>query len=245
VPDPEERLLKGRDLVQRLVKGTDGRLLVFLVTMSASVTLSSPYFNPYMLRVLELDYTSYMILIGASFAAKIVALGLLGGAAQRVGALWLVRVGALGIVFIPVLWLVSQDFGYLTVLQMATGVCWAAYEFGAFLLLLETIPERDRTGLLTLFNFGNALAMVGGSVLGGALLAWMGDETRDYQVLFALSSGARLLACLLLLKVSIRGEPTLSLMLRTIAVRPSAGGLMRPIAATVRRRRAPAPPDVD
>jgi MFS family permease len=70
-----------------------------------------------------------------------------------------------------------------------------------FLLFFETIRPEERTSVLTTFNFANAVATVSGSLLGGALLAWCGKSEATYLLLFGLSSAARALSVIALVRV--------------------------------------------
>ena len=55
----------------------------------------------------------------------------------------------------------------------------------------ETIPREERTSVLTVYNFGNAVAQVVGAVIGAVLLQLWGKTTESYLWLFLLSSIAR------------------------------------------------------
>jgi MFS family permease len=146
-----------------------------------------------------------------------------------VGAQFLLRAGAAGVVAIPFLWLVSPNFSYLLAVQLVGGVCWAALELAFFLLLFEAIPSAERTSLLVAYNLANAMAMVGGSLLGGALFEAAGMGMTGYRVLFLVSGVARFIASLLLVRgMNLRGRG-IRLVLRSVAIRPSVGSFGRPI----------------
>ena len=124
-----------------------------------------------------------------------------GAAADRLGARRLLWLGGLGIVPISGLWVISNSFPYLFAVQILSGVSWAAYELAMLLLFFETIRPEERTSILTTFNFANALATAAGSLLGGGLLAFCGKTQSVYLLLFALSSMARLLTLIGLMRV--------------------------------------------
>lgn len=231
-----ERLVIGRELLRRFWSGRDGRLLLYLVVLTASVSVASPFFSPYMLKQLGFSYTSYMVMIGASFAAKILMLSGLDRITRKFGILTVLRVAGFGIVGVPALWLLSSWYPYLLGLQVLAGCCWAAQEFAAFLLLIEVIRLEERTSLLTTYNLLNAAMTVAGSLLGGVLFEAAGGAVVGYRALFAVSAVVRFGAVLLLVRVAPIPGPSFRVLLRTIAVRPSAGALSRPIAATIRRR---------
>ncbi len=139
-PREGERAVIGRTLVRRFTRDRSGRVLLYLVTLTASVAIAAPFFNPYMLKHLHFTYTQYMTLIGAAFLARVAALPGLGAIAGKVGAMRILRACGAGITVIPALWLFSHDFYYLLALQAITGVVWGGYEYSSFLLLPRDHP---------------------------------------------------------------------------------------------------------
>jgi MFS family permease len=221
-----------REVLRRFRHGKDGRLLLYLIGTTTAVMIAGPFFTPYMLGELHLTYSAYMSLIGAAFVSKILALPILGRLATRHGSHWLLRAGGAGIVPISGLWLVSENYTYLLALQFVSGVVWAAHELGSFLMFFEEIRGDERTSLLASFNLVNAAAIVAGSLVGGAILHWTGESLRGYHWVFALSVAARVLTLPLLGRLGVRAPVTQPGILRTIALRPSVGAVMRPIWAT-------------
>lgn len=193
--------LATKDIVARFRGSSEGRLLVYLIAIQASVQVSGPYFAPFMLKQLHLPYAGYAALVSVSYIAKIAAAPLWGRVAQRHGARTLMWCGGLGVIPIASLWVVSRSFPYLMLVQTASGVCWSAYELAMFLLLFDAIPERDRVSMLTAYNFANSLATVVGSLGGGLLLAALGQNYGAYLAVFAASSVCRLVSVTLLMRV--------------------------------------------
>jgi MFS family permease len=189
------------EFFRRFRHSGDGRLLVYLLSVQAAAQIAGPYFTPFMLRSLKMSYVSYVTLIAISFAAKAIALPAIGMLARRYGTRTLLWLGGVGIVPISGLWLISNSFPFLCVVQLLAGITWAAYELAMFLLFFETIRPAERTGMLTNFNFAHSLATAAGSLLGGALLWQLGKHAETYLLLFALSSVARALSLVMLWRV--------------------------------------------
>ena len=220
-------------ILKRLSHGTSGRLLRYIIVVQAAVHISGPYFAPYMLNKLHLSYAEYVLLIGTAFMAKIVMLPLFGHYAHRFGANRLLWVGGLGIVPVAGLWLVSNSLPWLLAVQALSGTVWAAYELATFLLLFDSIPEDERTGVLTVYNLANSTALVGGALAGGAVLKALGASESAYLMLFAGSSVLRLFATLLLARIPEIPVASAMIGMRTLAVRPSAGSMDRPILSSL------------
>jgi MFS family permease len=223
-----------RAVADHLRVGGHGRLLAYLLVFQSSVWIAAPYFTPYMLGPLGLDYSEFAALTGTAFLARIAALPALGRLAHRSGTRRLLWLGSLGIVPLPALWLVSDSLAWLFLLQLLGGTMWAAFELATLLSFFEHIPLHARTSVLSVYNLAYAVAIVGGGAVGGWLLGLGGRGTSAYAAVLAFSTAARLLSL-----VMLRGAPdvvpaaTRPPTLRTLSVRPSAGALQRPVLSAL------------
>lgn len=190
-----------REILRRAVQSGEGRLLVYLVMMQGAVQLSGPYFTPFMLKQMKLSYGLYVLLVGTTYVAKLVAAPWWARVAQRYGAQRLLWIGGVGIVPVAGLWLVSQSFAYLMCVQVISGVCWAAYELAMLLLLFDSLPEAERISVLTLHNLAASMATAAGSLLGGFFLLVLGQNYEAYLALFGLSSATRAAMLLLMMRL--------------------------------------------
>jgi MFS family permease len=197
-------------------------LVLYLLAVQAAVQISGPYFTPFMLAQQRLSYFSYMVLIGIGFLGKVIALPLWGRIAHYAGARRLLWIGGVSIVPVAGLWIaadwfapfqttidfhfgsftltcpLSAQMAYLGAIQLLSGIVWAAYELAMLLMFFEAIPRHDRASVLTLYNFGNAAALVVGSLLGAAILQFGHESHGAYMAIFGISSLARLFTVLLL-----------------------------------------------
>jgi MFS family permease len=210
--------------------GVDARsLLFYLLAVQAAVYVAAPYFTPYMLGSLSLSYAAYAALTAAALVSRIAALPWLGRLSRRRGHRFLLWSGALGVVPLPALWLVSDGFAYLLAVQLVAGVAWAAFELATVLAFFEELEPGRRAGLLALFNLANALAMALGCTLGAQLLAALGEAALAYPALFVTSALARAACVPLLRRVPAAPFAPQAAPLRTLAVRPSLGAVQRPV----------------
>lgn len=230
-PEPEQRV--SLPALWRRLRRRDGHLLAYMLGVQAMSNLAAPFFTPYMLHQLALPYATYMGLLGVAFIAKAATLLLLGRFTQRFGAKRLLWIGGAGVVPLSALWIVSAAPAYLAGIQVLAGIIWACYELATFLLLFEMIADRERTSILTSFNLVNSLAIAAGSVAGGLILRWAGQDRAAYMLLFLLSAIGRVFTLLLLHRVA--GVPRVPtwIRFRTLGVRPAAESIDRPILATI------------
>ena len=171
--------------------GGHGRLLLFLLTFQAGVMVASPYFTPYWLSELELSYLEFTVLTATAFGARVLALPFLGRSVRRAGTRTVLWWSGLTISTFPVLWLVTDHFAWLVLLQILSGVGWAAFELASLLSFFERIPPQGQTSVLTLYNLANATAVVVGSAVGGLLLRGFGEGMAGFVAIFVVSTVAR------------------------------------------------------
>lgn len=238
-------------------------LVLYLLAVQTAVQISGPYFTPYMLseKHQHLGYFSYMVLIGIGFLGKVIALPLWGRVAHYAGARRLLWIGGTSIVPIAALWIFtpwtawetslnvklgSASFAvpihgqllYIALIQLISGLVWAAYELAMLLMFFEAIPRQDRASVLTFYNFGNAAALCVGGLIGAIVLQIGGEHPTAYLVLFGLSSLARLGTVALLGRAPDRAiDVTSQPAVRVIAVRADEGTVDRPILPSLSEKR--------
>ena len=229
------RVVSPMALLRRMRGGRDGALLVYLLVVSLAAWTASPYFTPYMLDVLRLNYGEYVVLLAAMHSARILALPALGALAQRWGADRLLWLGGVAITPMSAIWILSENFYALLLFQILSGVAWAVFELAGLLMTFEAIRASERTSMLTLFNFGNALAMSAGSLIGGAVLGSFMNSEAAYRSLFIISSMLRALSLILLFRVArspFHPDPE---QLPELALRPANTSMYDSIILTIRR----------
>ncbi|TWT45533.1 Major Facilitator Superfamily protein [Phycisphaerae bacterium RAS1] len=201
IPLAAQRRVGWGELARRLRGGSDARLLLYMFAAQGASQFSGPFFTPYMLKQLELPYWQYAVLMASLYLAKVLVLTPLGRMAQRFGTITLLRIAGFGMIPAGALWTLSDSVEYLVVLQLFSGVTWAAYELATFLLFFESIRDEERTSVLTSYNLLHALAIAGGSLLGGLMLATLGKDKAAYHTVFVMSSLLRVATVFLLLRV--------------------------------------------
>lgn len=211
-----------------------GRLLLYMLCLTACVQVSGPFFAPYMLKELGFDYLVFAGLLCCSFLGRVVAMPLIGRFAKKHGASALLWIGGIGIIPMSAVWVISPSPWFLVLVQFASGVMWASYEMATMLMLLETIPANERTSVLTTQNALNAAMMVVGASCGALLFQLMGEGVNAYYALFLSSAVLRLGTVILLARVHMpkitRIRPVI---FRTMSVRPQFGGFDRPVVSSI------------
>ncbi|HMO91201.1 MAG TPA: hypothetical protein PKD64_03320 [Pirellulaceae bacterium] len=164
----------------------------FFVAIQFSVYVSGPFFAPFMLRTMGMSYAGFMLLILLGYVGRILTLRLAGEIARVWGPGRLLWLGAMGVIPLSGLWWFYESFAFLIILQLAGGVAWGCYELAMSIVFIERIPRHLRTRVLSIFGVCNGFAMVGGSLLGGAIVFAAGNSVLGFMVIFSLSTLLRL-----------------------------------------------------
>ncbi len=184
-------------VAKRLYTAQSSRFLVFLLASQVGVHIGGAFFAPYMLAHAAFPYYQYVAMVGMCYLAKIIALPVLSNQIHRFGSYRSLLIAAVAISPLPLSWFITPQFHVLLVVQFYAGVAWAAFELSSTLLIFERISGEDRLSMLTVFNLLNALAIVTGSLIGGAGVKLL-PEAYAYPVVFTLSALTRLGASTLL-----------------------------------------------
>jgi len=167
------------------------RIVAFFVFVQFSVYISASFFTPFKLGVLQMTYSQFSLLVIASYVGKIVTLDFAGQIAKRIGGEKLLLIGSLGIIPVAGLWSISQQFWYLMLLQLISGIAWSIYDLATTLVFIERVPAKTRLKVISLFNVGNSTAMVMGAMVGAGVFQILGSDFHAYLWIFVLSTAGR------------------------------------------------------
>lgn len=189
--NPKGVRAKVREAMRTFGRRDESRFLLYLLGTQVMVQISGPYFTPFMLGYLKFSYSTYAILISANYAARIIAYPWVSRIVHRYGTDKSLRLGGFLIAASPLTWSLTTDVFLLGLGQVFAGFAWALYELATTLIIFEKVPAEKRTSILSCYNFLNALAIVGGALIGGLVLNVAPAEL-SYKLLFILSGAGRL-----------------------------------------------------
>jgi MFS family permease len=214
----------------RTARGTSAwKVIVLGASMQLVVYVGSPYFAPFMLKELRLDYTQYMAAAMAVTAMKFVSLPGWGQVVDLYGARPVFGVAALLVAAVPFPWILSEGLVAVLLAQSLSGFAWGSYEVSFFSLALESSTRQVRPQIFAALNIMNGAAQLAGSLAGYALFATLGS----YRAIFAASLVLRLAVAVMVplllpraLGTSVRRH---TILLRVIGFRAHGGVAHRPI----------------
>lgn len=200
----------------------------YVVVLMFGAHTAVPFFTPYMLRVLSLDYAEYALLLAVPITTKALISPLLYRAASRAGMRHLLTGATALVALVALLWSRATSFQDLLLAQAVSGVAWGTFEYASYQLLLSSAPQTHQVEFLSMANTLIGTAQLSGALLGASLLT---SGRWNYNEVFLMSAVGRALPLgLVALWVPLRA-PVLRLLWRVVSVRPAGGTLQRPIVA--------------
>lgn len=226
------------------------RFSFFMAGMSCFVSLSGPFFAIYMLRDLGYSYTEFTLSTASSILAQFLMLPFWGKVCDQKGNRYVMAVGGCVIPFLPALWLVSDNFIYILILQFIGGIAWSGFTLASANYLYDQKPRDIHFASYSAIHSSmTAIAVFIGAVSGGYIIQWLPSSAslaglhlqieRPVAIIFILSSVLRLVMVLWYLpkapelRVSERGRVR-DLAFRIVRFTPMSGVV---IDVVNRRRR--------
>jgi MFS family permease len=173
----------------------------YFALMNAAVGISAPFFTVYMLRDLRLSYFEFTMLSGMSVIVQYLMLSTWGRIADVYGNRLVLVLTSISLPFVPLLWLVSDNFWWLLAAQAASGLSWSGFTLSCGNLLYELVPRTRRAAYVAFHNVGNAAGVFAGAMIGAGLAVVLPPRA----VLFGGSTVASNLLYLFALSGLIRG----------------------------------------
>jgi MFS family permease len=201
------KVLAPRELVERLRHDGRWRLILALAVFWCGAMVGSPFWSAYVREIGHASFLEWAGLIVIWFLGKALAAPWAGLMAQRHGRRWLLIAAGVLMVPVPILWALSTNLVWLAVAQLIAGAAIAAWELATWLVMMETFREEERTSLLAKYGLVQWCFGVGGSMLGGLVLARLGQDQAAFVAVFLASAGARAICTLLLHRTHRSGLP--------------------------------------
>ncbi len=201
--------------------------------------VSVPFFTPYMLHVLRLDYFTFMWLLAAAIMGKAISFPIWHRIANRTGLRAVLLVSGIGVAAVPALWVYFSSVYDIFLVQLMGGAAWSGVEFASFQLLLRSSPDDCRVEFLSLSNALTGLSQVLGALFGSFLLVYV---RVGYHGVFIASTIVRAVPLLIFVatlpRAAFAGQLP-KLFFRLLSVRPNEGAMRRPIIETVKKPSGP------
>ena len=187
--------------LKKSLKNNYGKFVIFIALINFTVALSGPFFTPYMLRDLGLNYVTFILLnLIIPSVVTLVTMPLWGILTDRYGSVKIMQTTAWFIPFIPIAWIISPNIYWLIFIQVISGITWAGFNLAAGNFTYDAVtPQRMSicsAYMLVLSGMGAFL----GAILGGLLASLPITFMNIFFFVFVISGIARLIVISVMLK---------------------------------------------
>ncbi|MEE9525021.1 MAG: MFS transporter, partial [Candidatus Woesearchaeota archaeon] len=169
-----------------------GMFVIFLTLMNFSVFVAAPFFVPYWLYDLKINYIAFMILLAISFIAKYLALPVWGKLMDEHGTKKIVTLTGYIMPILPILWLFSRNYYFFIFIQIIGGIIWAGFELSTFNFIFDTTTPEKRARCVSYFNVINGVMIFLGATIGSLVVKYNNVFWTKYYLVFLISGICRL-----------------------------------------------------
>ncbi|AJF62037.1 TPA: MFS transporter [Candidatus Woesearchaeota archaeon] len=226
---PAERY-KFRHFVSSLFKSNFGTFTLYMFILNFSVQIAAPFFIPYMLNDLKMDYITLTVITATSMLVKYMSMPGWGKIIDTYGARIVLKFTGYLIPIVPIMWAFSANFYYLMFAQVLSGFIWSGFELASVNFMFDTTPYDKRAAMIAYYNVVYGVSNISGALL-GSWIATLPFIFSGYKLLFVVSGLLRFAAPLIFVhKIEEEREvPALGydkLLFKIMTIRPTRGFLI-------------------
>ena len=171
-----------------------GLFVLYLSVMNAAVYISAPFFTPYMLYDLKMDYITFTIVNAAAIISKLFFVPVWGKASDRFGTRKVLSLTGFLMPLAPLLWVISGNVYYLITIQIYSGFIWAGFEIASFNFVFDTTTPQKRARGIAYYNVINGVSIFAGSIVGALAVHYNHLFQSRYFLVFIMSGIIRYIA---------------------------------------------------
>lgn len=176
--------------LKNLSKTNFGIFCVFVALINMGQAISGPYFTVYMLNVLNFNYVTYSTVVLANSFTAILVFPIAGKLADKYGNITILKVGALIIPILPILWVfLTTPIALSLGPQFLSGIGWTLFNLSASNFIIEAIPAKQRGYYLAYYNLMIGIGIFFGSIIGAIIFQFAGaiEEVMGFKMVFLIS----------------------------------------------------------
>ena len=176
-----------------------GLFVIFIALINFAISISGPFFSPYMLKVLKFDYVTYiMINLVISAIATLLTMSLWGKFIDKYGCVKTMKINVWLIPVVPVLWLISSNVYWLVAVQLISGTIWAGFNLAAGTFTYQAVTNQRINLCVAYSSVFNGLAVFLGALIGGLITSLNITFMNVFLFVFLVSGIARVGVILIL-----------------------------------------------
>ena len=187
------------DFVLSSPKSNFGKFALFRSTLAFATAVASPLIAVYLLRNLEFNYVTYMVITLAGSLVSLFILELWGKIADYYGNYRVMIISSFFIPAIPILWILSPNPIYLVLVPSIIGsTAWAGFNLAAGNFIYDNVSQERRGLCVSYKNMMMGIGTFLGAGLGAILIKYIQTNIlTPIVIIFILSGIFRLIAVVL------------------------------------------------
>jgi len=148
-----------------------GKFTLFRGIFAIAVGITSPLTAIYLLRILQFDYLTYIIIILSGTFFSIITLNLWGRIADKYGNYGVIAVTTIVIPLTPLLWILSPHKIYLFLVPaILGGTAWTAFIMASGNFIYDNVQRKNLGNAISYFNLFIGLGALTGGIIGAILI---------------------------------------------------------------------------
>lgn len=228
------------DFVRRTPQSNFAHFTFFMMAISFCVNISGPFFAIYMLRDLEWTYWQYTIGQGVSVLIQFVSMRRWGIVADRYGNMLVMRITAVLLPLLPIMWLFSRNYYYLLFLMFLSGLSWGGWALSSGNFFFDAVTPQKRARCSAYLNFFSCIGVFLGAMFGAYITTHVPQTVHlgaisftffsVLQAAFLISGLLRFIAMIIFMPIThevreVCKPDTKEMILMMTNVRPVMGGM--------------------
>ncbi len=158
------------DFIKTVFKRNEGRLIMYMASVNFAVFISAAYCTPYLIKTLQFDYSTFVVVISAVALAKMLSSTFWGEICDHMGPKRVVTWTGLFLPLSILPWAFAKDPSLLFVFQLFSGFIWAGYELSTFTFLLDAVRPSERAKVASYSSIIVTTAGLFGGLVGAGIV---------------------------------------------------------------------------
>ena len=201
--EPKIKLEKGYyfsfwQFLRKAPKNNFGRFAIFRSLLSLANSISAPLIAVYLLRYLEFNYTTYMVVTLAGAVYTFMVLELWGKFSDKYGNYKTLQITSILIPLIPVSWILFSSPIYFVLVPAAIGgIAWAGFNLAASNFIYDNVSQSKRGLAVSYYNMLMGIGIFLGAGIGAILIKVLKTNfIEPLFLIFIIGSVARIIVIL-------------------------------------------------
>ncbi len=182
-----------RDFLKDVPKSNFGHFVLLATLVNFGQMIGGPFFGVHMLQNLNFSYETYIIINLSQAMAAIILYPFLGKFSDKYGNVRLLRIGACIVPILPLFWIFFTDpLNLILFPQVIGGLGWTAFNLAASNFIYDSVSPHKRGFYVAYYNFLVGIGILGGGLVGSALITICPDIMTSFKFVFLISGLVRI-----------------------------------------------------